>query len=292
MRTIYCLELENARLFVFLRDTPSSHPIELFLEAVLSFEYVRQNKPLSIKDIWPETHSLDLDHRVKQHMLLYGIDHVRGGSYSNPELTPEQHALLTVELQGPTQVFPSHVIKDILANCVQGANEERAQILEKRARFQSECAVLADLRRLDIPKARTELDWLLTFCENSVAPHASPVPVRLDGLIKAPIIARYRKIVKILHDIYSFMTRWGRGGTGILLQYPQFLLDDFFYGAWNPITKTKVENVRQLCEAYQTFVTTWENRLAEAEFDVASWDPYTEARCSCSLTLIDLCMVR
>jgi len=287
MRTIYCLELENDRLFVFLRDTPSSNPIELFLEAVLSFEYVRQNKPLSIKDIWPETQPLDLDQRVKQHMLLYGIDHVRGGSYSNPELTPEQHTLLTIELQGPTQAFPPHVIKDILAHCVQGSNEDRAQILEKRARFQGECAVLADLRRLDIPKTRAELDWLLTFCET--APHGSPIPVRLDALIKAPIIARYRKIVKILHDIYSFMTR-GAGiiDTEIPLQYPPFLLDDFFYGAWNPITKTKVEHVRQLCQAYQTFMTTWENRLAEAEFDVASWGSYADARFSCALTLMDL----
>lgn len=291
MRTIYCLELENGKFFLFVRPTPTSNPIELFLEAVMTYEYIRQNKPLSIKNTWSETHSLDLDHHVKEYMLLYGIDHVRGGSYSNPILTPEQLAFLTVELQGPTQPFPLEVIKDIIAkycHVLSDYKKERMRLLEERARFQGECAVLADLRRLDISKIKADIDWLLNYCETSI----DNIPNhRIWNTVLNPLITRYRQMLPILHDIYTFMTLSGKSfdtDDRVSIQYPQFLLDDFFYGHWNSQREKKIERVRQLCQVYQTFVITWENRLTEAEFDVASWGPYADERFSCALTIMDL----
>jgi len=294
MRTIYCLELENNRFFLFPRDSPTSNPIQLFLEAVIKYEYIRENKPLAIKNIWEETHLLDLDHHVKKYMFLYGIDQVRGGSYSNPALTPEQRAFLSVELQDTTESFPQDVIKEIIAKYsrVQWSNseyiKEREHLLEERTRFQKECAILADLRRLDISKVKAELDWLLKYCEAStdkLPTHRIWIPVL------NPLINRYRELLPILRDIYTFMTLLERpfDKNEITLKHPQFLLDDFFYGCWRePLTHTKIERVRRLCEAYQSFMTTWENRLVEAEFDVLSWGPYTNERFSSSLTIMDL----
>ena len=294
MRTIYCLELENNRFFLFPRDTPISNPIQLFLEAVIKYEYIRENKPLAIKNIWEETHSLDLDHHVKKYMLLYGIDQVRGGSYSNPILTPEQRAFLSVELQDTTDSFSQDVIKETIAKYSRVLwshseyIQEREHLLEERARFQKECAILADLRRLDTSKVRAELDWLLKYCESST----DKLPThRIWTPVLNPLINRYRELLPILHDIYTFMTFLERpfDKNEITLKYPQFLLDDFFYGSWRePLTHTKSERVRRLCEAYQSFMTTWENRLMEAEFDVLSWGPYTDQRFLCALTIMDL----
>ena len=296
MRTIYCLELENNRFFLFLRPTPSSNPIELFLEAVLTYEYIQQNKPLDIKGIWPETHPLDLDHHVKKYMLDYGIDRVRGGSYSAPLLTPEQRAFLTTELNGPTQPFPEQVIKGIIDKYsrVLWDNEEfekeRARLLDDRARFQRESAHLARLRRLDIPKIKADLDWLLNYCE-MLSGDIYPTHGRWNSVL-IQLITRYRQMLPILRDIYSFMTLSGNPLDSMVpLQYPQFLLDNFFYGSLKSPTDTDHKHVRQLCEAYQTFVTTWENRLAEAEFDVASWGPHADERFSCALTVMDLSTV-
>jgi len=292
MRTIYCLELENERFFLYSKAIPTSNAIELFLEAVLTYEYVRQNKPLSIK--WSNTaHTiLHLDQQVKEQMLLYGIDRVRGGSYSEPILTPEQRAFLTVELQGPLEPFPSEVTKDIIAkySCVHLSDseykKERARLIEERARFQSEYAVLADLRHIDIPKIRADIDWLLYFCSElvDVFPRYG-----LWNPMQIHMITRYNSILPKLGIIYSFMTLSGKPfNNTIHIKYPQFLLDEFFYGAWNSPTYPKIDRVRQICEAYQTFVTTWENRLAEAEFDVASWGPNAAERFSCALSMMDL----
>jgi hypothetical protein len=295
MATIYCLELENDRFFLFSRPTPSSNPIELFLEAVLTYEYIRQNKPLAIKEVWPETHPLDLDHHVKKHMLRYGIDRVRGGSYSEPILTSEQLALLTVELKGPTTPFPPEVTKEIIDKysrvlwSIEEYKKERVRLLSERARFQRESASLAQMRCLDLSKVRADLEWLLTYCE-TLTGDIYPTHGRWNSVLNQ-LITRYRQMLPNLRDIYSFMTLSGRPFDmyGMIpIQYPQFLLDDFFYGSWRSPDR---EHVRKLCEAYKTFVTTWENRLAEAEFDVASWGPHADERFSCALAVMDLSIV-
>jgi hypothetical protein len=286
--------LENGRFFLFVRPTPASNPIELFLEAVLTYEYIRQNKPLAIKEVWSETHPLDLDHHVKKHMLLYGIDYVRGGSYSKPILTPEQLELLTVELKGPTTPIPPEVTKEIIdkySRVVWSEEEykkERVRILSEWERFQHESAVLTQMRRLHIPKVRGDLEWLLTYCE-TLAGDIYPTHGRWNSVLNQ-LITRYRQMLPHLRNIYSFMTLSGRPFDTydmVPLQYPQFLLDKFFYGTPRPTERDR-EHVRQLCEAYHTFVTTWENRLAEAEFDVASWGPHADERFVCGLMVMDL----
>jgi predicted component of type VI protein secretion system len=294
MRTIYCLELENDKFFLFSRSIQSINPIELFLEAVLTYKYTQQNKPLGIKEVCTETHPLDLDHHVKKYMLDYGIDRVRGGSYSEPILTPEQLALLTVELQGPITPFPPEVTKEIIDKYsrVLWDNEdfkkERTRLLSEQSRFQCESAVLAQMRQLDLPKVRADLDWLLNYCE-MLSGNIYPTHGRWSSVLNQLII-RYRQMLPNLRDIYSFMTLSGRpfDTYGMVpLQYPQFLLDKFFYGIPRPRGSDR-EHVRQLCEAYQTFVITWENRLAEAEFDVESWGPHADERFLCALTVMDL----
>lgn len=298
MRTIYCLELENARFFLLVRRSPASNPIELFLEAVLTYEYVQQNKPLTIKGYWPETDPLHLDHLVKKYMLQYGVSQVRGGSYSDPLLTPEQQAFLTTELKGPQESFPEEVIKDIIATytrvlwSTEDYKKERERLLATRARFQCEYAHLVRLRSLDIPKIRGELDWLLHYCKGPSEPPSRPTH-RIWSPVITPLIARYRQMLPTLRDIYSFMTLSGKplsitDDSMVPLQYPQFLLDNFFYGSSG--TNEAKQLIRQLCEAYQTFVTTWENRLAEAEFDIASWGDYADKRFSVALSIMDLCI--
>jgi hypothetical protein len=296
MRTIYCLELENARFFLFIRPSPSSNPIELFLEAVLTYEYLQQNKPLSINGCWPETDPLHLDHLVKKYMLQYGISQVRGGSYSDPLLTPEQQAFLNTELKGPQESFPEEVIKDVIAKysrvlwSTEDYEKKRERLLAARARFQGEYAHLERLRRLDIPKIRGDLDWLLHYCEAPREPPPRPTH-RIWSPVITPLIARYRQMLSTLRDIYSFMTLSGKplspADNMVPLQYPQFLLDNFFYGSG---TNDDKQRIHQLCEAYQTFVTTWENRLAEAEFDIASWGSYADKRFSFALCIMDLCI--
>ena len=293
MRTIYCLELENARFFLFIRPTPASNPIELFLEAVLTYEYMQQNKPVNIIDVLPETDPLHLDHLVKKYMLFHGIDQVRGGSYSAPLLTPEQRAFLTAELKGPTQSFPEEVTKDIIAKYTrvlwdnEEFEKERARLLAERARFKNDSARLDSLRRLDIPKIRGDLKWLLEYCTSSTG----SIPThRIWTPVLHPVIVRYRQMLPILQEIYSFMTISPPLDSMVPLQYPHFLLDIFFYSSWKTPTDTDRDMIRQLCEAYHTFVTTWENRLAEVEFDCGSWGSYADERFSCALSIMDLCI--
>lgn len=295
MRTIYCFELENDKFFLFLRPTPSSNPIELFLEAVLRYEYIQQNKPLAINSIWTESHPLDLDHYVKKYMLDYGIDRVRGGSYSKSILTPEQRAFLTTELNGPIQAFPEEVTKSIIHKYSrllldnEDFEKERTRLLNEQARFKRESAYLNRLRRLDIPKIRADLDWLLKYCE-MLSGDIYPTHGRWNSLL-IQLITRYRQMLLILRDIYSFMTLSERPFDTygmIFIQYPQFLLDNYFYGSLKPPTDTDYKHVRQLCEAYHTFVTTWENRIAEVEHDVSFWGPHANEQFSCALTVIDL----
>ena len=71
MRTIYLIELEGGKYFLHA-TTEVSHPIELFLETYLLFDYVQKYKPINVLDTWVETHPLDLDIQVKKQMLEKG----------------------------------------------------------------------------------------------------------------------------------------------------------------------------------------------------------------------------
>jgi hypothetical protein len=302
-RTIFLLELEGGRSFLFARDpmTPSTHNIiQLFIEAAMSYEYVRTYKPVLLLNQWPEESPLDIDHRVKQEMLMRGMEYVRGGSYSSPLLTPSQIECLTVELAAPAkEPVPQEVIKEILdtyAKCPHSNKElirDRVKVAADFEQYKKEFALQNELATLDLPLVKNYIDWLEETCKQQTemfSSHQTP----LYRLQQPALIEMYRRVRRTLRRVYSSFMTFSKGVLAIEsddlpLQYPEFLLDDFFFLLYPLQLDRKYPAVVRLCNQYRFFVTYVENRLQECEFDVASWgDP---SRFEATLALFDLCII-
>ena len=100
--TIYVLRLESDKYYVGRTKN--------FRQRLLSHfendgsEWTRRYKYLDVAETRSNCDSFDEDKVTKQYMLKYGINKVRGGSYSQIELTSQQIELLIKEFQSATDI--------------------------------------------------------------------------------------------------------------------------------------------------------------------------------------------
>ena len=95
-KKIYVIALEENRFFVYYTDTSCEE--DIFTEVSCMFEFTQKYKTQQIiESIWT-TDMFEIDKYVKKYMLKYGIDRVRGGSYTSLELCDHQRNTIETEL--------------------------------------------------------------------------------------------------------------------------------------------------------------------------------------------------
>lgn len=93
---IYTLELENGRYYV----GKSSRPVDRvnFHFENRSTPFLKMYKPVKLVECFKSTSAFDEDNTVKKYMNRFGIDKVRGGSYTNRNFSLSQTECLVREL--------------------------------------------------------------------------------------------------------------------------------------------------------------------------------------------------
>ena len=95
-KKIYIIALEENRFFVYYTDTSCEE--DILTEVSCMFEFTQKYKPLQIiESIWT-TDMFEIDKYVKKYMLRYGIDSVRGGSYTALRIYNDQRKTIETEL--------------------------------------------------------------------------------------------------------------------------------------------------------------------------------------------------
>lgn len=116
---IYVLKLENNKYYVG-RSENIQDRIEAHIQGQGS-EYTKKYKVKKVVEIIETEDMFEEDKVTKRYMSKYGIDNVRGGSYSNIELSKETKEFLKKEIYGGTNRcyqcgLEGHYIKDCLQN--------------------------------------------------------------------------------------------------------------------------------------------------------------------------------
>jgi hypothetical protein len=298
MRTIFQIQLENDRIFLYGRESDSTvSNVQICLEVSFLYEYARQNKPIDVLDKFMETSSLDLDYFVKKEMLKRGISNVRGGTYSAPILTVEQYKCLEIELQDPVEICSKDVLKEILDGYTrterskEELKQQHKELMDKYEKYKMDRAEL-DMIQTDIEKIRGDLEWIPIICEKQREAFLSgQTKTHLYRMERPELVARYRQSLKSLSWIYTnFMELCEFDDSSCLLplKYPEFLLDDFIYHGHRVNSTQVLDNVRGLYSQYLYFLTWLENRIAERTFDVNSWGP--EWKIKGSIALLEFCL--
>lgn len=95
---VYVLKLENGKYYI-----GKTNDLPRRLNEHISGNgsaWTAKHKYICVEDVIKSTSQFDEDNYVKEYMMKYGIDNVRGGAYSNITLDDEQKILLIREFRG------------------------------------------------------------------------------------------------------------------------------------------------------------------------------------------------
>jgi cellular nucleic acid-binding protein len=97
---IYILKLSNGKWYIG-KTTNLDRRVDEHINGN-GAEWCKIHPMIGVEESYPDSDDFDEDKYVKKYMSLYGIDNVRGGSYSQINLSIEQQNLLKSEIFGAT----------------------------------------------------------------------------------------------------------------------------------------------------------------------------------------------
>jgi predicted GIY-YIG superfamily endonuclease len=141
---IYALKLEKGKYYVGKTDRFEGAEMR-FHEHLFGrgCEWTRMYKPISIIETYEHYSTFEEDVLTKKYMLKYGIENVRGGSYTKIDL--EEWQVKSLE----------HEFKSVNDNCGKG------QYSEYLSKFETEKTIEEEITRLE--NVRTKIRQLHTF---------------------------------------------------------------------------------------------------------------------------------
>lgn len=93
---VYVLALEHGRYYIGKTDAPARCLNEH--RAGLGPAWTKVHRPLNFAELIDRCHDSDADKVVKQYMSIYGIENVRGGSYSTLYLSANTKQFVNTEI--------------------------------------------------------------------------------------------------------------------------------------------------------------------------------------------------
>jgi len=260
---IFVLLLENNRYFIHRSYNEINIDFQIFIEFEICYEFPKKYKPLQILEIIPEENSFHLDYIVKKYMMKYGIENVRGGSYSETNLSKKQNDILQLELDSASNYEDyKEVYGYIIKNYVENKWSSETDILKEISRLNDLLTEYSQNKEkmksfITINKSiKEEFDWLRDICKTIHSDYENGYKYEnkkkynkyyKDTILwqkqNIPIIQRYTNLLetcKYIHRIYK--TEFYEDTIHhIYFKHPEFLLDTFF------LHKYQIDSVK-MCE--------------------------------------------
>jgi len=142
---VYVLSLENGKYYIGKTKSPPRRLAEH--RSGNGTAWTKLHRPVKFVKIIPNCDGFDEDKLVKQYMSIYGIDSVRGGSYSSPELPKEVHRFLKNEIRGGTdKCFKCGATGHYASACIIDMQDDSANLVVcdkcgARGHYAIECTI-------------------------------------------------------------------------------------------------------------------------------------------------------
>ena len=98
--------------------------------------WTKLHRPISLEAIYRNASPFDEDRYTKEYMLRFGIDRVRGGTYSQPVLSKEQRKLIQQELWGAQDLCFLCGGKHFVKTCSKDSSRDTEQLIHNDAQQQ------------------------------------------------------------------------------------------------------------------------------------------------------------
>lgn len=220
--SIFVLLLEKNRYFIYRSYNKMNIDFQLFIEFEICYDFPKLYKPLNIVEIIPEENSFHLDYIVKKYMIKYGIENVRGGSYSQTILSEKQTEMLQFELSSVSKYenYKEKLNSFIVIN--ENSKEEFNWLRDICNTIYSEYEYKYENKKKYIEFYKNTILWQKQ--NNS-------------------ILQRYSKLLETCKYIHRIYNKEFHEDTvdHVYFKHPEFLLDTFF------LHKYQIDSVK-MCE--------------------------------------------
>jgi len=289
---LHVLLLTEDKLFLHGSSTTTIDDSVILLECEIMHEYLQKYKPLRILETLVLRQTCELDFCVKKYMKCYGIDNVRGGSYTAFELTNdekkfiEREHLMTIDkmeakCNAMATVFNEY--KDIRRWSLDKINKEMSLVTRQQTLYDNEKTMLNKLSigKNNIQTNRiflTDLKWILNQCAKNMKQSVDfTTPGRVYSASK-DVATKYKQILNKMKALYAIFCEHIdveiKYEPRIHLYAPETLLDVCFFHChparnWEPY----IVQVIDMIEYYEYIFYCVITRIDEYKFDVNTYPP-------------------
>lgn len=308
---LYVLQLSNDKYYVHVDCDKHVDLQTIYLSAAIKSPIVRENMP--VKQLIEKTsisNVSQVDAKVKEYMMKYGYDNVRGGSYSEKTLTSEQINVVQRELIcasslsftndiGIIHKFINEYSSQLLCMNTDERNLHIKTIQEQYQKFEKEkreyenlhqimdeiCVGEPLIKKLDFLKGQCQIIYKAYTCP------MPPSPQHFMGHRESQIIIDIYRILckkfKQLSQIFNITYPDANDKIDMILtKNPEFVLDDFIFHKHYVANKQRYDMVERLLNQYVFMCNKLINRLEEYKHSVMSWDTQLENKIILSKLLI------
>lgn len=317
---LYAIELQNRK--VFLHVCPQVNSNHLFPECEVMFSFVKKNPPIRLLNEIEIDDVLRVDYYVKFFMRHYGIDNVRGGSYSDEVISEVLLAALQTEIGATFDDYKKRIdlykdIQHFYKTHKINKTEEIAKLGQKLENFQARQDLMKKLSFEGSGSIINDLDWLKQSVENKKGLY--PPLTTFEKLIMSrtlPTISlvernKYKNIINnvlIMIDAYyeiceGFVADDRLGAylknrilsikenqveKTILVEKPQFVLDNIFLHPYSISSWNKYLDIAdELLENFTNVAYIMNNLREEVSYDLSQVPPDFEKRVAYSIEFLD-----
>ena len=279
---LHIILLEKDKLFLHVSTNDKVDMHIVLTECELINEYLSKYKPIRIIETISICQDDEINYFVKKYMKFYGIDNVRGGSYSNELLTVDERKFITEETNQILNVkkLQCNLIEDILTKYTEidnWSNDKIYKILleckKQEEKYNNEKQMLHNFtvgidNTLITRVILADLKWILNHCGKTI---------KLEGTYTTTdeIIEKYKEIVMKIKSMYIIFTKYlderNTYEPEIYLSNPELLLDQYFYQSNIEYCINKYDSVCKYIEMCEFMTYCIICKIQGYEFDVKSY---------------------
>lgn len=292
-KILYVISLENEKWILHM--SKQTIPEKIFMECKLLYSFAKTNIPMNVHESINITSELEIDMYVKKYMSFYGIENVRGGSYSTEGLADHLLRTLYHELGYSFPVIETEldIIENIMNNCEylpklpkNDIEKLKSHVEEKLNDYYVTKAAYDSVKSCQIDDNLVEIDRTFIndlYWISNISLFNYDVPAYK---INEDIHTNYQRILKTMNAIYNiFMKLYPRTDGNdvkgdclsfeptIYLQKPYVCLDNYVYHLKNktPINDYDYDKMKELLSVYEYMFYIIINKKDELEFDLSTF---------------------
>lgn len=269
MRKLHIVLLENENVIAHLSEKHAKS--DIFEECSQLYEFAKQNKPESLIETLTISSLYEIDFHVKTYMHSYGMDHVRGGTYIDPQLTNEQRIILEKEFAIVDIVHEQDKILKYIENNPQGNIHEKLALLDSL----KYCSIQNKKYEISRETIRS-IEWLQSTIEFSktYAEYFKNNNGQIHMRYEPNTCSKYAHLIKVFKKLYEkvmILRDSIECDYPPYLENPEFIFDNFVYHISTPCAILEnYEAAIYMVGRFEYMCYILINRIDELEFDIAN----------------------